>query len=450
MEDRIAYSKVASKQQINAYLKLGFVFLPILLGLLALRDWHLAKGTFEVPEYPNLVTKAVPYFLLLIALEITFFRKSYRVNDTINSISMGIFAELIQKIFMKGLSIVPFYLLHRNYAIVRWEDREISWLAWWLMFAGVDLGYYWMHRAHHEFNVLWTGHNVHHSSNNYNLSTALRQSPVQSLFSWVFYLPLALFFPPHLFAFHNHINTIYQFWIHTEAVPKLGTFIEFIFNTPSHHRVHHGRSRGKNFGGTLILFDRLFGTFQEEKVGHEFYGINHSLDTWNVFYLQFHHLLETFNVMELTPLLSHKIRVWFDLGPSYNWFMLSYDAKEKNIVTEPYTNKNVYDQNPKNAAMTVYVIVHFLMSTIVVVVFLNTPYSFDANFIAFGLVVLSQSMIMNQLLYEKTWKTLSLEVMRLLSLFSFLYFLQLDAAVYYFGMGFFSLCSFAWLLKFQL
>lgn len=140
MEDRVAYSRAVSKQQIPLALKIVFVLIPMMMGLVALRDWHYSKGTFEVPEYPNLVTKAVPYFLLLIVLEITFFKKNYRVNDTVNSISMGIFAELIQKIFMRGLSIVPFFLIHRNYALVRWDDRPISWPAWWLMFAGVDLG----------------------------------------------------------------------------------------------------------------------------------------------------------------------------------------------------------------------------------------------------------------------------------------------------------------------
>jgi alkylglycerol monooxygenase len=449
-ENRVSYSKVAARQQIPLYLKIVFVLFPMVLGIIALAEWIQMRGTFELPGYPNLITKAVPYFLLLIALEITFFRKNYRTNDTINSLSMGVFAELVQKIFLKGLNIVPYYLLHQKYALIRWDEREITWLAWWLMFAGVDLGYYWMHRAHHEFNVLWTGHNVHHSSNNYNLSTALRQSPVQTLFSWVFYLPMAFFFPPNLFVFHNHVNTIYQFWIHTEAVPKLGPVIEFVFNTPSHHRVHHGRSRGKTFGGTLILFDRLFGTFQEEKVGQEFFGINHSLDTWNVLYVQFHHLIETFRVMRITPLWSHKIRVWLDLGPSYNWLMLSFDAKENNIVTESYTSQNIYDARPKNAVMTGYVIVHFLISTVLTVIFLFTPYSFDLNYALFGLTSLAQSMVLNQLLYDTSLQSFTLEVLRLGSLVRFLQFLHLHDPIYYVAVGILCLSSVVCLVKYQL
>jgi alkylglycerol monooxygenase len=369
------------------------------------------------------------------------------MNDTINSLSMGIFSDLAQKILMKGLTIIPYFLIHKNYALIRWEDdTQISWTAWWLMFIFVDMGYYWMHRAHHECNVLWAGHNVHHSSNNYNLSTALRQSPLQSLFSWIFYLPLAFFFPPRLFAFHDKINTIYQFWIHTEAIPKLGTFIELIFNTPSHHRVHHGRSRGKNFGGTLIIFDRIFGTFQEEKVGKEFYGINHSLDTWNVFYIQFHHLIETFNVMKITPLLSHKLRVWFDLGPSYNWFMLDYEKREKKEEIKPYGE--IWNQSAKNSGMVAYIFVHFIVCTILTVSFMFTPYSSKIDYFLFGLLALSQSMIINQLLFQNNYNVI-FEILRLISLPLFVNFLHLSSS-FYIVFSTFSVLSFGWLLKFQL
>lgn len=142
---------------------------------------------------------------------------------------------------------------------------------------------------------------VHHSSEEYNLSTALRQGFVQSLISWIFYLPFAFFFPVPLFSFHKQFNTLYQFWIHTRAIGKLGP-LEWILNTPSHHRVHHGKNPkyiDKNYGGTLIIFDRIFGTFEPEQE-EVVYGITHKINTWDPIWHQIHQWYEIWEACKKT------------------------------------------------------------------------------------------------------------------------------------------------------
>ncbi|XP_048882956.1 alkylglycerol monooxygenase [Brienomyrus brachyistius] len=241
----------------------------------------------EVPEY---VSKATPCFLLLIILEqVLGWAKTgklvIRVNDGITSLSAGVMSRL-SKLFAKGLEISCYIYVWENYRLL-----ELPWdspWTWWLAFLGVDFGYYWLHRLSHEMNILWAAHQVHHSSEDYNLSTALRQSATQQLGSWIFYLPMALAVPPSVFAVHVQFNLLYQFWIHTELVTTLGP-LEWVLNTPSHHRVHHGRNRyciDKNYGGTLIIWDRLFDTFTPE-TDKIIYGLTHPINTFEIMSIQF-------------------------------------------------------------------------------------------------------------------------------------------------------------------
>ncbi|CAF1688914.1 unnamed protein product, partial [Adineta ricciae] len=157
-------------------------------------------------------------------------------------------------------------------------------ITYWVTFLGMDFGYYWFHRAAHEVNLFWASHQTHHSAENYNLSTALRQGVLQSYCSWIFYLPLALFVPPQIFLIHSQMNLLYQFWIHTDIISNLGPF-EYILNTPSHHRVHHGRNPyciDKNYAGVFIVWDRLFGTFAAERENEQIaYGLIHPISTFD-------------------------------------------------------------------------------------------------------------------------------------------------------------------------
>lgn len=177
----------------------------------------------------------------------------------------------------------------------------------------MDLAYYWAHRMSHEINLFWGGHVVHHQSEDYNLSVALRQSSFQVVWTFAFSLPLALLgFETTDFVLISAFNTLYQFWIHTEVIGKLGWF-EYVFNTPSHHRVHHGRNPkyiDKNHAGTLIIWDRLFGTFQAEEE-RPTYGITKPLNSWNAVWANVSHYDTMWADLKKIPFLKDRIRYLF-------------------------------------------------------------------------------------------------------------------------------------------
>jgi alkylglycerol monooxygenase len=215
---------------------------------------------------PNLIALAIPLFLSGIALELFLGRKRpqplYALEDSISSMGCGITQQLVSTLFSSAV-VAGAYQGLSQYKLMTLP----VWLDWTLAVVGVEFAYYWWHRLSHEVNVLWAAHVVHHQSTRYNLSTALRQSVATWLTSLPFYLPLALlgvtFIP---FAVVLSLSTLYQFWIHTELIGHLGV-LEWIFNTPAQHRVHHAinpRFIDKNHSATFSVFDRLFGTFQRE------------------------------------------------------------------------------------------------------------------------------------------------------------------------------------------
>nr|XP_042116629.1 alkylglycerol monooxygenase isoform X4 [Peromyscus maniculatus bairdii] len=272
-----------------------------------------------VEEVPDYVKKATPFFISLILLELATSwilkgKPPGRLDDILTSMSAGVVSRL-PSLFFRSLEVTSYIYIWENYRLVDlpWDS---PW-TWYLTFLGVDFGYYWFHRMAHEINIIWAAHQAHHSSEDYNLSTALRQSVLQQYSSWIFYSPLALFIPPPVFAVHIQFNLLYQFWIHTEVVRSLGP-LELILNTPSHHRVHHGRNRyciDKNYAGTLIIWDRMFGTFEAENE-RVVYGLTHPIDTFEPFKVQFHHLLYIWNTFWATPGFFHKFSVLFK-GPGW-------------------------------------------------------------------------------------------------------------------------------------
>ncbi|XP_071239026.1 alkylglycerol monooxygenase-like isoform X2 [Salvelinus alpinus] len=209
-----------------------------------------------------------------------------------------------------------------------------------------------------ELNFLWAAHQVHHSSEYYNLSTALRQSLTQQFSSWVFYLPMALAVPPSVFAVHIQFNLLYQFWIHTEVIRDMGP-LEWVLNTPSHHRVHHGRNEyciDKNYGGALIIWDRLFGTFAPEgdKV---VYGLVHKINTYEILQIQFHYYKYLWRRFNRYKKIFNKLGVLWK-GPSWKPGKprLGDHAEVPEVTGEelPY--------NPSwPLALKVYVCIHGLM-----------------------------------------------------------------------------------------
>ncbi|XP_060607517.1 alkylglycerol monooxygenase-like [Ruditapes philippinarum] len=251
------------------------------------------ETTFRTPEeVPKYINEATPFFFVFMAIEtvISILKqdKKVRMNDAFTSLSAGMFSRL-PLLITRSITIAGYSWVYDHYCI-----KELPWESpwvWWFTFLGVDMAYYWFHRFAHEVNIMWSFHQTHHSSEDYNFSTALRQSWLQVYTSWVFYLPMALFVPPAVFLAHQELNILYQFWIHTQYVKSLGP-LEYIFNTPSHHRVHHGRNPyciDKNYAGTLIIWDRLFGTFaaESEEVA---YGLTHPLNSFEPFTVQFGYL----------------------------------------------------------------------------------------------------------------------------------------------------------------
>jgi sterol desaturase/sphingolipid hydroxylase (fatty acid hydroxylase superfamily) len=263
----------------------------------------------------NLIVLAIPFFFLLIGIELLVSKWKrlpyYRFNDAITNLSCGIGSQVVG-VLIKALTVGGYVILY-NYS--PWKGKiPADWWMWLVLWLGVDFFYYWFHRLAHEISVLWGSHVVHHQSEEYNLTVALRQAWLQGAFSWVFYLPLAVIgFKPDMFFTIAAVNTLYQFWIHTRLIGKLPPIIEFIFNTPSHHRVHHGVNPeyiDKNHGGTFIIYDRLFGTFQEEKQ-EVVYGITTQPRSWNPLWLNVEYWVQLFKDVFRTKSFSDKLKLLF-------------------------------------------------------------------------------------------------------------------------------------------
>ncbi|KAM9468991.1 alkylglycerol monooxygenase [Clarias gariepinus] len=273
----------------------------------------------KVEQVPQYVQQATLFFVGMIVLEVLLgWLKTgdlvIKINDGTTSLSAGMMSRL-PDLFMKSLEISGYIYIWNNFRILElpWDS---AW-TWWLAFLGVDFGYYWVHRCSHELNILWAAHQVHHSSEYYNLTTALRQSVTQQFASWVFYLPMALIVPPSIFAVHIQFNLLYQFWIHTEFVTDLGP-LEWILNTPSHHRVHHGRNRyciDKNYGGTLIIWDRMLGTFAPE-ADKVIYGLTHPINTFDILSVEFEYYVYLWRQFLNADGFTHKLSVIFN-GPGW-------------------------------------------------------------------------------------------------------------------------------------
>jgi len=238
----------------------------------------------------KLIVASIPLFFILIGIEIAAARilekKVYRLPDSIADLGCGMIEQLLG-VLAKGSLFAAYLGIYANARL--FELSETSWLVFGVCFVAVDFLYYWFHRMSHEIGAFWAAHSVHHQSEEYNLSVALRQGAFQGFISWVYYLPLALLgFPPTVFLTCSALNTLYQFWIHTRLIGKLGP-IEWIFNTPSHHRVHHGRNPryiDRNHAGVLIVWDRMFGTFVPE-TDEPVYGVVKPLASFNPLWANF-------------------------------------------------------------------------------------------------------------------------------------------------------------------
>jgi sterol desaturase/sphingolipid hydroxylase (fatty acid hydroxylase superfamily) len=271
----------------------------------------------------DLIALAVPFFLLAIVFELLVnWRKQagyYRSNDAINSISAGML-DTTTGYFTKFLPLLAWGFVLENLAIIdmplAWFDASPRGIALWIVAAiAWDFFYYWFHRFSHEISILWAAHAVHHQSEEYNLSTALRQTSTSFLFGWIFYLPLFVAgFPVEVLVTVNAVNLIYQFWVHTRLIGRLGP-LEKVLMTPSHHRVHHAQNEryiDRNYGGMLIVWDRLFGTFEPESDDDPvIFGVRKPLASWNPFWANFQVYDYLLFDARHTKRWRDKIGIWF-------------------------------------------------------------------------------------------------------------------------------------------
>ncbi len=258
------------------------------------------------------VILAIPVFFILIGMEVAYGyyqnRKLYRLNDAVANISCGI-VEQLTGVFAKVFTVAAYHFIYTHFAIFTLAD---TWYWILLAFIGVDFCYYWAHRLSHQVNLFWLGHIVHHQSEDYNLSVALRQSTFQKMFTFYFYFPLAfLGFKTEWFLLMGAFNLLYQFWIHTEVINKMPRWFEYFFNTPAHHRVHHGRDPkyiDRNHAGTLMIWDRMFGTFQQEEE-RPTYGITTPVNSWNPVKANLQPFVALWQEMKTVPGLRNKIKL---------------------------------------------------------------------------------------------------------------------------------------------
>jgi len=263
----------------------------------------------------DLIHWAIPAFVLFMMVEAIadaiMRRDLYEIKDTAASIAMGLGSVLIGLV-TKAMQLAIFGLIYR----FRIFNFGYQWWAWILLFLADEFSYYWFHRASHECRLLWASHVVHHSSQRYNLSTALRQSWTGTLTGWVFWMWLPLVgFHPVMVLTMQAISLLYQFWIHTEMVTSLG-LLEMVLNTPSHHRVHHGsnpRCIDRNHAGTLIVWDRLFGTFEPEPGGLDRvrFGLTKNIHSYNPARIAFHEWADLCRDVRQAPNWAAKLRYVF-------------------------------------------------------------------------------------------------------------------------------------------
>jgi alkylglycerol monooxygenase len=273
-------------------------------------------------------TLAIPLFFLLIGVEllITHYqkRKLYRLNDSITNLNIGGTQQIVG-VLMSLVGIGLYDVIYHKFSFQLIDISAFSWTNFIILFIAWDFCYYWAHRISHEVNLMWSAHVVHHQSEEYNLTVALRQSWFQGVWTAPFYLPLALIgFSPMDVVLVSGINLIYQFWIHTEVVNKMG-FLEYVMNTPSHHRVHHGRNPkyiDKNHAGVFIIWDKLFGTFQKEEEKPT-YGITTPVNSWNPIWVNFAHFKNIGAQLKEADSLKDKMKVLF-YKPGWSAKMAAY------------------------------------------------------------------------------------------------------------------------------
>ncbi len=300
----------------------------------------------------------VPIFLLLIGAEVFFSKrkeqKNYRLNDTISNLNIGIGSRIVG-LFSKFLLLGAFMFVYEKFALL---NIPFSWWSVLILLFFYDFLFYWAHRLGHESNLFWGAHLVHHQSEEYNFSVALRQSWFHDLLAFFIFLPIPILgFDILTFGVASLVNSLFQFWIHTKTIKKMPSWFEFIFNTPSHHRVHHAinpQYLDKNHAGMFIIWDRLFRTYAEEEEAPS-YGITKQLNSWNPLWANFHYYQEMFFVSKSIKGWKHKLKLLF---AKPGW--LPKEMREYQYASEPESNRQKYDLKASKPLMR-YVLAQFIL-----------------------------------------------------------------------------------------
>jgi sterol desaturase/sphingolipid hydroxylase (fatty acid hydroxylase superfamily) len=270
----------------------------------------------QIPELPNLIHYAIPFFAITVIIEVILTVKvkldEYEFKDAGTSILMGlgnVTIGLVTKVMI--LAIFMFIYKYKLLTI------SFAWWSWAILLFAEDFCYYWFHRISHQSRFFWASHVVHHSSKKYNLSTALRQTWSGSFYTFIFWLPLIIIgFHPVMVMVQMSISLIYQYWIHTEVINKMPNWFEAIFNTPSHHRVHHATNPqylDRNHAGIFIIWDKLFKTYEPE-VEKPVYGLVKNIETYNPIKIAFIEWFEMFKDFS-TSKISLKNRLLYLIKP---------------------------------------------------------------------------------------------------------------------------------------
>ena len=368
-----------------------------------------------------LITYAIPFFMLLVGIEFVYGlikrENNYRINDALASMSLGLISRFIPLLGL-GFQYVVYTYVAEEFNLSLLNSTE-AWV-WVTAFFMYDLCYYWMHRLHHEIKVFWATHVVHHHGEEFNLSTAMRQTSTGFLWKWIFFLPIFLVgIPPNVFVTVAGINLIYQFWVHTEHIGRLG-ILEYIFITPSNHRIHHAQNDDyldANYGGVFIIWDRIFGTYIDERDDLKpVYGTVKPLKTFNPLWAN----IEVFYQMVLdsyrTKKFKDKIRVWFS-PPAWR----PDDVKEKYPVQKnDLDNFEKYD--PEITTMEkVFAFFQFSMINGLTILMLFNIDKFTYQEMAGVAMLVSTLAISNALLLDGRNYANNVEVLRACAVLVFIY-----------------------------
>nr|XP_045591935.1 alkylglycerol monooxygenase-like [Procambarus clarkii] len=350
------------------------------------------NSTFKrVEDVPNYINEAIPWFVVTVVLEHVYGllrgKQVGRLNDNLASLGSAVLYESF-KLFTRWFEMSGYLWLYQyRFIDIPWNSAA----AWWAGFLAADFVYYWFHRASHEVSVIWAWHQVHHSHEDYNVSVALRQSMFQRLCAIGYYQPMALLgVPLPAICVHFHLNLLVQFIIHTEMIGKCGP-LEWFINTPSHHRVHHGANKyclDKNYGGFLIIWDRLFGTFAAEKDDEEIvYGLVDQPQASGILYLQFFYIRNVIKKARNQETWGNTLRSlmygpgWSPGSPRLGDPDTFTDVKAPRAKYDPYLP--VWNKG--------YIFIHYLITLLLqqVLTFNLKSYTLGTAFMMFGFILVS-------------------------------------------------------------